>query len=398
MAMVKDKEQGEEQPIYVHVDNAVVGYGDTAVVEDVDLAVRRGQILTLVGPNGSGKSTILKSIIGQLKLVSGAVYIEGREMSTMSAKEVARRLSILMTERAQPELMTCWDVVATGRYPYTGRMGVLTQDDRAIVQESLELVSAADLAERDYTAISDGQRQRVLLARALCQQPEVIVLDEPTSFLDIRHKLELLSILKDMVCDRQLAVIMSLHEIDLAQRVSDVVACVHDGRIEKLGPPEEVFTTEYVTSLYNLTHGSYNEAFSSLELPRTQGEPRVFVIGGGGSGIAVYRILQRLRIPFAAGVLPSNDVDFLVAKALAVEVVEVGAFCAVDDDAVARARELASRADCVLMCVSERGPGNEANHRLFEELQAAGKTVVDCRGEGGVAGLARTLRETLSES
>ena len=107
MAMTEDKEQGKEQPIYVHVDNAVVGYGDTAVVKDVDLAVRRGQILTLVGPNGSGKSTILKSIIGQLKLVSGVVYLEGRKMQELSAKEVARRLSILMTERAQPELMTC---------------------------------------------------------------------------------------------------------------------------------------------------------------------------------------------------------------------------------------------------------------------------------------------------
>lgn len=389
--------ENTEQPIYIHVDNATVGYGDTAVVEGIDLAVRRGQILTLVGPNGSGKSTILKSIIGQLKLVSGTVYLEGCPMREMKAKEVAQRLSILMTERMQPELMTCWDVVATGRYPYTGRMGVLTEDDRAIVQESLELVSAADLAERDYTAISDGQRQRILLARALCQQPEVIVLDEPTSFLDIRHKLELLSILKDMVCDRQLAVIMSLHEIDLAQRVSDVVACVHNGRIEKLGAPEEVFTAEYVTSLYNLTHGSYNEAFSSLELPRAEGEPQVFVIGGGGSGIAAYRILQRLRIPFAAGVLPRNDVDFSVAQALAVEVVEVGAFCAVDDAAAARARALADAADCVVMCVSGRGPGNEANHRLFEELQAAGKPVIDCRGEDGVTGLARMLREALGK-
>ena len=119
------------------------------------------------------------------------------------------------------------------------------------------------------------------------------------------------------------------------------------------------------------------------------------MIGGGGSGIAVYRILQRLRIPFAAGVLPRNDVDFLVAQALAVEVVEVPAFCAVDDEAAGRARAIASKVDCVLMCVDERGPGNEANHRLFEELQAAGKRVIDCRGENGVAGLAKTLREVL---
>lgn len=382
-----------EKPIYVHVDNASVGYGGDSVVSGIDLAVRRGQILTLVGPNGSGKSTILKSIIGQLKLVGGVVYLDGRQMDKMSAKEVARRLSILMTERMQPELMTCFDIVATGRYPYTGRMGVLTDADRAIVEESLELVSAGDLAERDYAAISDGQRQRVLLARALCQQPEVIVLDEPTSFLDIRHKLELLSILKDMVCDRQLAVIMSLHEIDLAQRVSDVVACVHNGCIERLGAPEEVFTASYITSLYNLTHGSYNEAFSSVELPRALGTPRVFVIGGAGSGIAAYRVLQRLRIPFAAGVLASNDVDFPVAEALAVQVLSAGAFEPVDEEEYRQALTVIDGVECVVMCVAERAPANEANHRLFEAAQAAGKICIDCRGGSGVAGLAKALGE-----
>lgn len=383
----------QEEAAYLSVEGAQVGYGETVVVRDVDLSVCRGQILTLVGPNGSGKSTILKSIIGQLKLAGGAVYLDGREMGAMSARDVARRLSILMTERMQPELMTCWDVVATGRYPYTGRMGVLTDEDKAIVDESLALVSAGDLAQRDFTAISDGQRQRVLLARALCQQPEVIVLDEPTSFLDIRHKLELLSILKGMVCSRQLAVIMSLHEIDLAQRVSDVVACVHNGRIERIGSPEEVFTERNISHLYGLGPGVYNEAFSSVELPRVTGSPRVFVIGGAGSGISAYRVLQRLQIPFAAGVLASNDVDFPVAKALATQVVGVGAFCPVEEDACRQARSIIDGVECVIMCVDARTPANEGNHLLFEAAAASGKRIVDCRGERGCAGLAEALRE-----
>ena len=182
--------------------------------------------MTLIGPNGAGKSTILKSVIRQLEPVGGAVYLDGRDMAGLSERETARRMSVLMTSHVRPELMTCEDVVATGRYPYTGRLGILGQEDWAKVEECLALVQASDLAERDFSRISDGQRQRVLLARALCQEPEVLVLDEPTSFLDIRHKLELLAILKDMVRSRDLAVVMSLHELDLAQKISDYVVCV----------------------------------------------------------------------------------------------------------------------------------------------------------------------------
>ena len=187
------------QDPYLYTDKMSVGYGGKALIENISLHICRGEILTLIGPNGSGKSTILKSIIRQLKLIRGAVYLDRTDLTRMTDGDVAKRMSVLMTERIHPELMTCEDVVSTGRYPYTGQLGILTKQDREKVREAMELVHAEDLASCDFSQISDGQRQRILLARALCQEPEVIVLDEPTSFLDIRHKLELLSILKDMV-------------------------------------------------------------------------------------------------------------------------------------------------------------------------------------------------------
>lgn len=128
---------------------------------------------------------------------------------------------------------------------------------------------------------------------ALCQEPEILVLDEPTSFLDIRYKLEILSTLKELVRQRQLAVVLSLHELDLAQRVSDLVVCVHNNAIERCGPPEAVFTSDYITTLYELTQGSYEPGYGSLELPRVQGAVKAFVIGGNGEGIGTYRRLQR---------------------------------------------------------------------------------------------------------
>ena len=213
----------------------------------------------------------------------------------------------------------------------------------------------------------------MLLARALCQEPEVLVLDEPTSFLDIRHKLELLAILKDMVRSRRLAVLMSLHELDLAQKISDQVVCVHGDRIDRQGPPEEIFTAEYMTALYGAARGSYNALYGSLELEAAPGPPEVFVIGGGGAGIPVYRRLQRQGVPFATGVLPENDLDFPVASALAAEVVAEKRFQPIGEASLRRAA--AVMADCrrVLCPLTEFGPVNEKNRVLRDLARRAGK-------------------------
>ena len=187
---------------YFRTDSLSVGYNGKALIHDIDISVEKGEIVTLIGPNGSGKSTILKSITRQLKLIGGRVWIESEELDRISQRALARKMAVVLTERMKPELMTCRDVVATGRYPYTGRLGLLSEEDEAMVTAAMERVHALDLSNRDFNATSDGQRQRVLLARAICQDPEIIILDEPTSYLDIRHKLELLSILRSMAKEK----------------------------------------------------------------------------------------------------------------------------------------------------------------------------------------------------
>ena len=358
---------------YLYTENLAVGYNGQPLIRDICLHLRRGEIMTLIGPNGSGKSTILRSVIRQLSPLRGTVYLDGRPMDRMAALEIAKRLSVLMTDRVHPELMTCRDVAATGRYPYTGKLGLLTPPDWEKVDEALALVHGEELADRDFAQISDGQRQRVLLARALCQEPEVLVLDEPTSFLDIRYKLELLSILKDMVRRRKLAVLMSLHELDLAQKVSDCVACVHNHTIERCGAPEEIFTAGYILELYDAARGSYNPDFGCLELEPPAGTPQVFVIGGGGSGIPVYRRLQRQGVPFAAGVLHENDLDYRVAKSLAAAVISETAFHPIGDERFRLAAERMASCARVLCPLSAFGPMNEKNRLLREMAEKAGK-------------------------
>ncbi|MBR6040288.1 MAG: ABC transporter ATP-binding protein [Clostridia bacterium] len=360
---------------YVSAEHMTVGYDGKPLIENIEIGVRRGEILTLIGPNGSGKSTILKSIIKELKLIAGTVVLDGHDMAALKERDIAKKLAIVMTERIRGELMSCWDVAATGRYPYTGRLGILTKEDRAIVDAAIRTVHAEDFKGRPFNRISDGQRQRILLARAIAQQPEVIVLDEPTSFLDVKHKLELLDVLKTMVREQNVAVIVSLHELDLAEKISDRVVCVANNRIDRCGTPEKIFRDDYISALYGMETGSFNALFGSVELPAVSGEPKVFVIGGGGSGVPAYRALQRAGVPFAAGILPESDLDFPVAKALAAELVSVPAFSAINE---ATERAAAARMLSIGRAVSTVpafGETNAANRRLYDAARAAGLLV-----------------------
>lgn len=362
---------------YFELHDLTVGYGGVPVVSGISLSLQRGGITTLIGPNGSGKSTVLKTVTRRLPAISGKVLLEGADIRSLGGRELAKKMAVVLTDRVRPELMTCFEVAAAGRYPYTGSFGVLSRRDREVVLRALEEVNAGDIAGADFAGISDGQRQRVLLARAIAQEPELIVLDEPTSYLDIRHKLELLEILRGMAKERGVTVVMSLHEIDLASKVSDMIVCLSGGRISAWGTPEEIFSDEAVSALYGLERGHYNAALGFLELARPSGEPRVFVLGGGGRGISLYRGLQKAGIPFAAGILAENDVDLPVAEALASGVVVSGALEPVSERRLSEAKALIDKTDC-LLDAGFQGPWNLA---LLEYARERGKRVLTGLGE-----------------
>lgn len=334
---------------------------------------RQGEIVTLIGPNGSGKSTILKSITRQLKLIGGTVFFDDTSLMELSYKELSSKMAVVLTERIKTELMNCHDIVATGRYPYTGRLGILTKRDEELVEEAMEAVHAQELGNQDFNAISDGQRQRVLLARAICQEPEILILDEPTSFLDVKHKLELLAILEKMAREKKMTVIMSLHEIDLAQKVSDKIVCVQGENISHFGKPEEVFQEEIIRDLYGITNGSFDPRFGSIELPGIKGEPEVLVISSGGSGIPVYRKLRKERIPFAAGILYENDIDCELARQLAVEVITEKAFEEISDETFASAEKMIERCGRVIDAGVQIGTYNRRIGELLEQAERLGK-------------------------
>ena len=358
---------------YFHLSGLSVGYQGTPIIREIEIGIHQGEIVTLIGPNGAGKSTILKTISRQLQPIDGNVVFDRRAITAYTYKELASRMAVVLTERMKPELMTCHDVVATGRYPYTGRLGILTTEDEEIVEEAMRSVHAEELGARDFNAISDGQRQRVLLAGAICQEPYVILLDEPTSFLDIRHKLELLAILRSMAKSRKITVIMSLHEIDLAQKVSDKIVCVKGDHIFGYGTPESIFDEKSIRDLYDIDNGYFDPLFGSIELPRVEGDPQVFVLSSCGTGVRVYRSLQKQGVPFAAGILSTNDLDYRLARLLAVKTVTVPPFEPIPEQAYAEAEELIHSCKKVILTDFPIASGNAGVRNLIREAQEEGK-------------------------
>lgn len=352
---------------YLQTRNLSVGYTERPLIRDICLSVERGQILTLIGPNGAGKSTILKTLTRQLQKLGGVITLDGQDLHRLLPQSLARQLSVVLTGRIHPELMTCQEVVATGRYPYTGLMGRLTESDRRIVRDALEQVHGLELASRQFDTLSDGQRQRVLLARALCQQPQVMVLDEPTAYLDIRYKIELLNLLRQLARERGIAVVMSLHEIDLAAKVSDTLVCVKGETIERLGTPEEILTGDAVRALYDISRGSYDLLMGSVELEKPSGEAKIFVVGGAGYGIPCYRVLQKHGVAFSAGILMENDLEVEVAKALTQpqNLILSPAFEPISRESYQAAASLVSRSEGIIDAGTPVGSWNRCNQELL---------------------------------
>lgn len=238
-------------------ENLSIGYKKKIILADINLEIEMGSIVAIVGPNGCGKSTLLKTLSGQLAPIEGSIFLEGKNLNSISRGDLARKISILMTERVSGEYITCEDVVAAGRYPYTGTLGILGDNDKRVIKWAMDLFKIGELALDDTSRISDGQRQRVMAARALAQEPDILIMDEPTSFLDIKYKLELFDILKKLKEEKRLTVIMSLHELELAGLIADKVICLKKGSVPMVLEPDSVFNTFMIDELYDIPPGTW---------------------------------------------------------------------------------------------------------------------------------------------
>ncbi len=251
----------------MRLENVRAGYGSKIVINNASIDIRKNEIISLIGPNGGGKSTLLKSISGQIHLLGGDVYIGENSIKTISLKKLARKMSIVTTERVNPEQMSAFDIVLSGRLPFTDGFGSFDKADKEAAKRAINLMKIQEIADRQFEALSDGQKQRTLIARAICQNPEFLIMDEPTSYLDIRYRLELMQVLKELA-ENGVTIIMSLHELELALQISDRVLMIkNDGNVE-IANPDEVIESGVVQELYGLTDDMYKRVLEQLRLCR----------------------------------------------------------------------------------------------------------------------------------
>jgi iron complex transport system ATP-binding protein len=296
------------------------GYDRKIIVSGIELNAMKGQVICLIGPNGSGKSTILRTLAGMLAPVGGAVYIGGNDINSIKPNDLARQMAVVLTEQLNVNMTSAYEIVSMGRIPYTGFFSRLNADDHRIVRECLQIVGAADLGERDFLSLSDGEKQKILIARALAQEPELIILDEPTSHLDIRNKIEIVHILNRLSAVNGVTVILALHDIDIAVKNCQFVLLIKDGRVTAQGHPEDVIGKDTIGNLYGIEGAMYNSVTGSLEIFNEKA-PDVFVAGGAGTGVPVFRLLSRMGYGIATGILHKNDIDCLIAESMKLTVI-----------------------------------------------------------------------------
>ena len=229
-----------------------VGYDERIIVKGMDLQLKPGGVTTLIGPNGCGKSTLLKAMTRILKCRGGWILLEGREIHEMPTKELAQKISILSQHQVTPEDITVKDLVSYGRMPYQKWYQGESREDLEIVQWAMKAASVEGMAGRKVRSLSGGERQRAWIATALAQKPQFLFLDEPTTYLDIAHQMEIMQLVKDLKERLDIAIIMVLHDIEQAMEVSDQVVVMKDGKKVAAGAPLEVITEELIEQVYSV--------------------------------------------------------------------------------------------------------------------------------------------------
>lgn len=243
--------------------NLVVGYDKHIVVPGFNVEIEKGKITSIIGPNGCGKSTVLKAIGRIIRKESGTIIINDKDIKDLKTKEIAKELAILPQAPQAPGTINCYDLVAYGRYPYQKGFGKLSEEDKKIIKWALDVTYMSEFALRPIDTLSGGQRQRVWIAMALAQQTGIILLDEPTTYLDLNHQLEVLELLKDLNEKEKVTIVMVLHDLNLASKYSDYLLAMKDGEIINFGSPEIVFTKEMLKKCFLLNGEIISDPFTN---------------------------------------------------------------------------------------------------------------------------------------
>ncbi len=323
----------------VDVVDLDVRYGAHQILEEIAFSVQSGEMIGICGPNGSGKTTLLKAMSRIVAPAGGDVYYNGDQLDSLSFRMLAQRVAVVPQETAINFDFTVSEIVMMGRHPYIGRFASESKHDYAICERVMRLANVSHLAGMPVNQISGGERQRVLIARALAQEPDILLLDEATSHLDISHQIEILTIIRKEM--EKTATISVFHDINLASCYCDRILLLKERRIAAIGTPAEVLTEDLIQSVYGInvivgTHPSTKRPYILPVYEKRQvetGGKRVHLVCGGGTGSLIQRELYQSGCLFSTGVLNVLDSDYTTAQELGIPVVSEAPFASISKDA-----------------------------------------------------------------
>ena len=368
----------------LRVDGLSFSFGESKVLKGVSFEVKSGEFFGLMGPNGSGKTTLLRCITNFYRSEPGAITIDSRRLQEMSPRSLAKIFAVVPQISVTDFPFTARDIVMMGRIPHIGSMlAGESRSDREVVRLAMERTNTLQFASRPFTALSGGEKQRVIIARAIAQQPQALLLDEPTVYLDISGQIEIMDLLRKLNEEESMTTIAVLHDINLAARYCDRIALLSEGRLEAVGPPKEVLTQEIIQSVYGvdvsvredpMTRSVYIMPRSARAVVKRHGT-RVHVLCGGGSGSTILKVLQDNGYGLSVGVLNVLDSDYESAKDMHIPVVTEAPFAPINAENHAENLRLIDETGVVIVSQFPVGPGNLKNLEAARYALTAGKRV-----------------------
>lgn len=281
----------------LYTSNLTIGYKTSrrairVVASDISAYLSAGELVCLLGANGAGKSTLLRTLAGMQPPIKGKVQLQGNDIYKLAPQELAKRLSMVLTEKVDVGILSAYALVAMGRYPYTDWWGRLTPKDEKIVEWAIESVGATNLAKHNVGELSDGERQKIMIARALAQEPVLMLLDEPTAFLDLPRRVEIMQLLRRLVRETNQAILLSTHDLDLALRLADKVWLLAEGGFLHIGAPEDLVLSGAFTEVFSSKSVKFDASTGEFHL-HTPIRGKVSLLGEGIEAIWTKRALQR---------------------------------------------------------------------------------------------------------
>jgi iron complex transport system ATP-binding protein len=363
------------------VQGVTISFPTVTALHQVTFEVAKGEIVVILGPNGAGKTTLLRTIARALPVQQGVILLDGKVVSALPVRQLMRQLSVVPQNPELSFALTVWDIVAMGRIPHASPLSPLSPRDRDAIRKAMEATDIWDLRHRLFSELSGGEQRRVLLAKALAQEPKLLLLDEPTANLDLRYQLEVVELLRRLNRDLGLTALVVLHDLNLATMLGQRFLLLCQGRLVAMGSAEEVLTQRHIQQTYGVPVLTLRHPLTGKPLivltERTIASvngTRVHVVCGGGTGGEVLTLLVAAGCQVTAGALNRGDSDYEAAQLLGIPVAEEDPFMPLSERAVDEAKRLIAQADVVVLTDVPFGWGNLANLQAI--LDAADGLVV----------------------